>query len=204
MFEPYLLRHRIRVSMGGSDNVVVLSGIGSRTVRLQDAKDLVTCSEQKLACAISPKRLAESPKHTGDDADLGNALGVTEDDTDLRRSGTLLSQLADLVNDLVGVGLEPRGRSARVGDGGGADALSLAVKTAHLVCRFWCLAIIDVGGCCSVSEGKGSGKKFVVKVNVPWVAALGRLVGGRWWAENFRLIRATGSEEREARSGPSF
>ena len=71
-------------------------------------------------------------QHTGDDLDLGNTVGVTEDHTDLGRSGTLLCELADLVNDLVGGGLEPRRGAARVGERGGADALSLGMKTTHV------------------------------------------------------------------------
>lgn len=58
-------------------------------------------------------------------------MGVTEDNTDLGGGGTLLGQLADVVHDLVGGGLEPRGGSAGVGDGGGGNALALAVKTTH-------------------------------------------------------------------------
>ena len=59
-------------------------------------------------------------------------MGVTQDNTDLGGSGTLLGQLADLVDDLLGGGLEPRGSRAGVGDGGGRNALALAVKTTHL------------------------------------------------------------------------
>ena len=70
---------------------------------------------------------------TGDNLDLGNAVGVTEDDTDLRGSGTLLGQLADLVDDLIGGGLQPSGSGARVGDRGGRNTLSVAVKSTHLV-----------------------------------------------------------------------
>jgi hypothetical protein len=58
---------------------------------------------------------------------------VSEDDTNLRRSGTLSGELGDLLNDLVGGGLDPRRGSARVGDRGGGNALSLAVKSTHLV-----------------------------------------------------------------------
>lgn len=115
---------------------------------------------------------------TGDNADLGNALGVTQDDTNLRRRGTLLGQLADLVDDLVGVGLEPRGSGARVRDRGRADALALGVKSAHLVGRLGELAIVVVGGCCSVSEGR---KKFVSRE--AWVKRSrerGLLVGGEF------------------------
>lgn len=72
--------------------------------------------------------------HTGDKLDLGNAVGVTEDDTDLRRGSTLSGELADLVDDLVGGGLQPRGGGAGVGESGGRNALALAVKSAHLVC----------------------------------------------------------------------
>ena len=58
-------------------------------------------------------------QHTGDDLDLSNTVGVTEDHTNLGRSGTLLCELADLVNDLIGGGLEPRRGGAAVGEGGG-------------------------------------------------------------------------------------
>jgi len=58
-------------------------------------------------------------------------VGVTEDNTDLGGGGTLLGQLADVVNNLVGGGLEPCGSGARVGESGGGNALALAVKTTH-------------------------------------------------------------------------
>lgn len=58
-------------------------------------------------------------------------MAVTEDNTDLGRSGTLLGQLGDVVNDLVGGGLEPGWGSARVGDGGRGNALALGVKATH-------------------------------------------------------------------------
>jgi len=74
-------------------------------------------------------------ERTSDNLDLGDTVGVTEDDTNLRRGGTLTGELADLVNDLLGSGLEPCGRSARVGDGAGGDTLSLGMKTAHFECR---------------------------------------------------------------------
>ena len=75
--------------------------------------------------------VASSEFHTSDNLDLGNTVGVTEDNTDLGRGGTLLGQLADVVDNLVGGGLEPRGGGAGVGDGGGGNALALAVKTTH-------------------------------------------------------------------------
>jgi hypothetical protein len=58
-------------------------------------------------------------------------MGVTENDTNLGRSSTLTGQLADLLDNLLGSGLEPRRRIARVGDGRGRDTLALAVKTTH-------------------------------------------------------------------------
>lgn len=58
-------------------------------------------------------------------------MGVTEDNTNLGRGGTLLGQLADVVDNLVGGGLEPRGGGAGVRDGGGGNTLALAVKTNH-------------------------------------------------------------------------
>jgi len=72
-------------------------------------------------------------RHTGDGLDLGNTVGVTEDNTNLRGGGTLPGELADLLGDLVGRGLEPRGGVAGVGDGGGRNALALAVKSTHFV-----------------------------------------------------------------------
>jgi hypothetical protein len=72
--------------------------------------------------------VAYSVMHTSDDAGLGNPVAVTEDDTDLGGSGALFGELADLVNDLLGGGLEPGRRAAGEGDGGGGDALALAVE----------------------------------------------------------------------------
>lgn len=69
--------------------------------------------------------------HTGDNLNLGNTVAVTEDNTDLRRGGTLLGQLADVVDNLVGGGLEPGRGGARVGNGGGRNALALGVKATH-------------------------------------------------------------------------
>jgi len=91
------------------EHVKVLGDLGGEAVGLEDTEDLVS----------------------GHDLDLGNTVGVTEDHTDLRRGGTLLCELADLVNDLVGGGLEPGGGSARVGERRGADTLSLGMKTTH-------------------------------------------------------------------------
>jgi hypothetical protein len=60
-------------------------------------------------------------------------VGVTQNDANLRGSSTLLGELANLLDNLVGGGLEPRRGGARVGNGGGRNALTLAVKSTHLV-----------------------------------------------------------------------
>lgn len=110
--------------------------MGSHTVGLQDTEDLVTCRTTTVSIS-RPSIIANSLegfagfKHTSDNLDLSNTVGVTEDDTNLGGGSTLLSELADLVDDLLGGGLEPRGGVARVGDRGGRDALALGVKTAH-------------------------------------------------------------------------
>lgn len=71
--------------------------VGYHTVGLEDAEDLVS----------------------GDNLGLGDTVGVTKDLTNLGGSCALPGELADLLDDLLGGGLEPRRRSARVGDGRG-------------------------------------------------------------------------------------
>jgi len=107
----------------------------SRTAGLQDTEDLVTYSRtSKLAFSPSIRETQQSRLrefHTSDNLDLGNTVGVTEDNTDLGRGGTLLGQLADVVDNLLGGGLQPRGSSAGVGNSRGRNALALGVKTTH-------------------------------------------------------------------------
>lgn len=57
-------------------------------------------------------------------ADEGNSVGVTEDDANLRGGQTLLGKLADMVSDLLGGGLQPRGGSPLVGEDTLGDTLS--------------------------------------------------------------------------------
>lgn len=80
--------------------------------------------------------------HTGDDLDLSDPMTITENDTDLRRCSPLLGQLADLVDDLIGGGLQPRRGVARVGDSRGRNALALTVKTTHY--EQMCVLIVAV------------------------------------------------------------
>ena len=58
-------------------------------------------------------------------------MRIPEVDTNLRRALALLGELANLVDDLVGRGLEPCGRRARVRNRGGRDTLAVAVKATH-------------------------------------------------------------------------
>jgi hypothetical protein len=69
----------------------------SRTIGLQDTKDFVA----------------------GYEADLGDAMGVTEGDADLGGGQALTSELDDVVDDILGSRLEPGGGSAAVGEGRG-------------------------------------------------------------------------------------
>jgi len=69
-------------------------------------------------------------------------VGVTKDTTNLRRGSTLLGQLADLVDDLLGGCLQPCRGSAGVWDGRGRYALSVAVKSTHfeLAAELWAVS----------------------------------------------------------------
>ena len=87
----------------------------------------------QLATLFSLPCLTRNRRPTGDNLDLGNAVGITENDTNLRGSSTLPGQLANLVDNLVGVGLQPGGESARIGESRGRNALTLAVKSTHFV-----------------------------------------------------------------------
>lgn len=79
------------------EHVEVLGDLGSEAGRLEDSENLVA----------------------SDNSDLGDTVRVTEDLTNLGGSGALLRELADLLDDLLGGGLEPRRWVARVGDGRG-------------------------------------------------------------------------------------
>lgn len=46
-------------------------------------------------------------------------MRVPEGDTDLGRSETLAGELVDVLNNIIGGGLQPGGGSATVGEGGG-------------------------------------------------------------------------------------
>lgn len=88
---------------------------------------------------------------------LGNTVAVTENNTDLRRGGTLLGELADLLNNLLGGGLEPGRGSTAVGESGGRNALSLGVKTTHSVCVVKGGGWLSKGGVVLVGTQKTAG-----------------------------------------------
>lgn len=67
------------------------------TARLEDTEDLVTSNE----------------------AHLGNTVRVTEGNTDLRGGQALASELGNVLDDILGGGLEPGRRGAAVGEGRG-------------------------------------------------------------------------------------
>jgi len=67
----------------------------------------------------------------GDGSDLGDTVGVTQDDTNLGGCVSLLGELADVLGDLGGGDLEPGWRGPLVGESAGAHSLSLAVHATH-------------------------------------------------------------------------
>lgn len=56
------------------------------------------------------------------EADLGDTVAVPQDDTDLGGSETLPGELHDVVDDILGGGLQPRRGSAAVREGRGGWA----------------------------------------------------------------------------------
>ena len=83
-------------------HVEILGNLGGEAVGLEDADDLLS----------------------GDGLDLRDTVGVTQDDTDLGRGQALLGELADVLLDIGGRDLRPRGWSALVGAGALRDTLS--------------------------------------------------------------------------------
>lgn len=115
----------------------------NRTIALENPEDLVACG-----IVSHVPRISTCVVRTGNDLHLRDTMAVAENDTDLRWSSALLRELADLVNDLIGCGLEPGWGGARVWDGGARYALrfisehpqsrrdsaylAVGVKTTHL------------------------------------------------------------------------
>ena len=68
---------------------------------------------------------------SGDGLDLGDTVGVTQDDTNLGGGQTLLCKLANVFFDIRGRDLQPRRRSALVRAGTLRDTLSGSMHTTH-------------------------------------------------------------------------
>jgi len=92
-------------------HVKVLWDLRGEAIGLEDAEDLVS----------------------GDDPDLRDTVAIPQDNTNLGRRGALPSELADLLDDLLGRGFEPGRDRARVRSRGGGDTFSVRVKTTHFV-----------------------------------------------------------------------
>jgi len=69
----------------------------------------------------------------GDSLDLGDAVGVTEGDTDLGGGGALLGELDDLFNDVVGGDLDPAGGRLAVRQAAAGNTLAGGVHSSHFV-----------------------------------------------------------------------
>lgn len=95
------------------------------TVSLQDAQDFVS----------------------SDKTNLGNALSVTQQHTNLRGTQTLFGELANLVDNLLGRNFQPRRRRTTVWQGTARDTLSRSVHATHFDTTF-------------LKIKKGTGKKY--------------------------------------------
>jgi len=91
------------------EHVQILGNFRSQAVGLQDADDFLT----------------------RDRLDLGDAVGIAQDDSDLGRIQPLLGQLAHVVFDVGGRYLQPRRRRALVRQGATGDSLTGSVHTTH-------------------------------------------------------------------------
>jgi len=71
---------------------------------------------------------------SSDGTDGGDTVGVTKQDTNLRRGQTLLGELADMVLDVLSGELEPSRRCALVRHGTLRDTLSWSMHATHDEC----------------------------------------------------------------------
>ncbi len=93
------------------DQVVEIFGnLGGESVLLQDSEDLVS----------------------SDTLDLGDAVVVSKDDTDLRGRGALLGELNNLFNQFVSGDLNPAGGSTSGGEASASNTLTIGVHSTHL------------------------------------------------------------------------
>jgi hypothetical protein len=90
-------------------HVKILGDLGGKTVGLQETNNLLS----------------------GDRLDLGDTIGITQDDTDLGGGQTLLCKLANVFFDIGSGNFQPGRRSAFVGAGTLGDTLSGSMHTTH-------------------------------------------------------------------------
>jgi hypothetical protein len=98
--------------------VQILGELRGNTAGLEDTEDLLA----------------------GDLGHLGDTLGVTQDDTDLRRGHALLGELQDVILDGGLVDLAPGRRGAAVRQRRARNTLALSVHATHLGCRHSAIA----------------------------------------------------------------
>ena len=89
--------------------VEILGDFWGHALRLEDSEDLVA----------------------GDASDLGDAVRVTQNHTDLRGAETLLGEFDDVLGDLLGCGLLPGWHGASVGQRRARDTLARIVHATH-------------------------------------------------------------------------
>jgi hypothetical protein len=70
---------------------------------------------------------------TGDALELWDAHRVSEGDADLGWSETLLSELHNMFDNILGLELEPRWRSALVRESRAGNTFTLSVNTSHVI-----------------------------------------------------------------------
>jgi len=68
----------------------------------------------------------------GYEFDLANTMGITQDNTNLRGSQTLLGEFADVVDHLIGGDLQPRRGSSSVRLGRTSNTFARSVHATHV------------------------------------------------------------------------
>ena len=90
--------------------VQILGNLGRHSCSLEDAQNLVS----------------------SDALDLSNSVGITKNNTNLRRGQSLLCEFANVVGDFLRGGFDPRGWTAFVRERRRRDSLSGCVHSSHV------------------------------------------------------------------------
>ena len=88
----------------------VLGDLGSETILLQNSKDFAA----------------------SDPFNLGNAVVISKNDTNLRRRGSLFSHFYNLFNEIIGGDLDPARGSLSEGKTSSGNTLALGVHSTHI------------------------------------------------------------------------